>query len=388
MRDRNKWFISFLHAFVLLGLSLIWLHTPFTYGDEKFLIKWTSVVKRMVFRLDDTPPKDNFIFINLAYEKALIPLEDHLGNEVITDRAALAKFFKILQHHPSAAKFTICDVFLKGKSPSDSLLSKSITGVPNIVFPTHPDDNDKPEKLEIKVPYAMSNYKSADEEFVKFTLLLEDDYKTIPLYMYEKLQQRNYSHHWGLYWDNGNPSLNSVIIDYKISNDEVFQNENYPVVNLSELMLLPEELIIEEFLQDRIIVMGDFVTDTHKTSFGVMPGSLILLNVYLSLMDGAHLISLGWLLFMIVAFTLYSRIIIFNWKMAGSRKSPKWFLNLLKSATLLAIISVCSYFLFNIGIQVLFLTIYTGILLFIIRLWKEKAPIHKIHYWLTYLSEK
>ena len=388
MRIRNKWFISFLHAFVLLGLSLIWLHTPFTYGDEKFLIKWTSVVKRMVFQLDDTPPKDNFIFINLAYEKALIPLEDHLGNEVITDRSALAKFFKILQQHPSAAKFTICDVFLQGKSTSDSLLSKSITGIPNIVFPTHPDDYNKPEKLEIKVPSAMANYKSADEEFVKFTLLLENDYKTIPLYMYEKLQQRNYSHHWGLYWDNNNPSLNSVIIDYKIRNDEIFQNNQYPVVNLSELMLLPEELIIEEFLQDRIIVMGDFVNDKHKTSFGVMPGSLILVNVYLSLMDGAHLISLGWLLFMIVAFTLYSRIIIFNWPMASSRKSSKWFLNLLKSATLLAIISVCSYFLFNIGIQVLFLTIYTGILLFIKKLWKEKAPIHKMHYWLTYLSEK
>jgi hypothetical protein len=388
MRIRNKWFISFLHSFALLPFSLIWLHTPFTYGDEKFLIKWTSVVKRMVFQLDDTPPKDNFIFINLAYEKALIPLEDHLGNEVITDRAALAKFFKILQQHPSAAKFTICDVFLQGKSPSDSLLSKSLSGVPNIVFPTHPDNNNKPEKLEINVPYAMSNYKSADEGFVKFTLLLEDEYKTIPLYMYEKLQNRNFSPNWGLYWDNGNPCLNSVIIDYKIRTDEVLQNGKYPVVNLSELMLMPEELIAKEFLKDRIIIMGDFVQDKHKTSFGVMPGSLILLNVYLSLMDGAHLISLGWLLFMIVAFTLYSRIIIFNWPKASSRKSSKWFLNLLKSATLLAIISVCSYFLFNIGIQVLFLTIYTGILLFIIRLWKEKAPVHKIQYWLTYLSEK
>ncbi len=388
MRIRNKWLISFLHAFVLLILSLIWLHTPFTYGDEKFLIKWTSVVKRLVLQLDDNLPKDNFIFINLAYEKALIPLEDNLGNEVITDRAALAKFFKIMQQHPGAAKFTICDVFLQGKSPSDSLLSKNITGVPNIVFPTHPDNNNKPEKLEINVPSAMSNYKSADEGFVKFTLLLEDDYKTIPLYMYEKLKKRKFSHNWGLYWDNGNPCLNSVIIDYKIRKDEVFQNGKYPVVNLSELMLLPEELIVKEFLQGRIIVMGDFMQDRHKTSFGVMPGSLILLNVYLSLIEGAHLISLSWLLFMIVAFTLYSRIIIFNWQQPGLIKSSKWFLNLLKSATLLAIISVCSYFLFNIGIQILFLTIYTGIILFIKKLWKEKAPIHKIKYWLTYLSEK
>jgi hypothetical protein len=388
MRIRNKWLISFLHAFVLLILSLIWLHTPFTYGDEKFLIKWTSVVKRLVLQLDDNLPKDNFIFINLAYEKALIPLEDNLGNEVITDRAALAKFFKILQQHPDAAKFTICDVFLKGKSQYDSLLSKNIAGVPNIVFPTHPDDNNKPEKLEIKVPSAMSNYQSADEGFVKFTLLLEEDYKTIPLYMYEKLQKRKFSHNWGFYWDNGNPCLNSVIIDYKIRKDEVFQNGKYPVVNLSELMLLPEELIVKEFLQGRIIVMGDFMQDKHKTSFGIMPGSLILLNVYLSLVEGSHLISMGWFLFMIAAFTLYSRIIIFNWHQPSLIKSTKWFLNLLKSATLLAIISVCSYFLFNIGIQVLFLTFYTGIILFIKKLWKEKAPIHKIQYWLTYLSEK
>jgi hypothetical protein len=388
MRLRNKWFISFLNAFVLLTFSIIWLHTPFTYGDEKFLIKWTSVVKRLVLQMDDDRPKDNFMFINLAYEKALIPLEDNLGNEVITDREALAKFFNILQKHPSAAKFTICDVFLQGKSPFDKLLSKSISGVPNIVFPTHPDNNDKPEKLEIKVPTAMANYRSADESFVKFTLLFEDQYKTIPVYMYEKLQHRKFSHTWGLYWDNGSPCLNSVIIDHKIRTDEVFQNGKYPVVNLSELMLMPEELIVKEFLKDRIIIMGDFVQDTHKTSFGIMPGSFILLNVYLSLIDGAHLIDISWLLFMITAFTLYSRIIIFNWQQPSLIKSSKWFLNLLKSATLLSIISICSYFLFNIGIQVLFLTFYTGILLFIKKIWEEKAPIHKIQYWLNYLSKK
>jgi hypothetical protein len=385
---RNKWFISFLHAFVLLILSLIWLHTPFTYGDEKFLIKWTSVVKRLVLQMDDDLPKDNFIFINLAYEKALIPLEDNLGNEVITDRAALAKFFKILQKHPNLAKFTICDVFLQGKSQYDSLLSRNVKGINNIVFPTHPDSNNKPEKLEIPVPCAMANYKSADEEFVKFTFLLEDQYKTIPVFMYEKLQNRKFSHNWGLYWDNGNPCLNSVIIDYKIRTDEVFQNGKYPVVNLSELMLMPEELIVKEFLKDRIIIMGDFVQDRHKTSFGIMPGSLILLNVYLSLIDGSHLISLGWLLFMIAAFSIYSRIIIFKWEQPSEKNSSKWFLNLLQSATLLSIISICSYFLFNIGIQVLFLTIYTGILLFIKKLWKEKAPILKPHYWLNYSSKK
>jgi len=385
MKTRTKWWFSFGHSFILLALSLMWLNTPYNYGDENFLIKWSTVAKRLIFQVDVDPPKDNFIFINLAYEKALIPLEDQLGNEVITDREALAKLFSIQKRHPNAVKFTICDVFLKGKSKSDRLLAESISGIHNVVFPNQLDENQSPLHLDVRAPNAIADYSSADEGFLKFELIQTHNSKTIPVYMYEKLEKHNITQRYGLNWDNGRPSLNSIIIDYQIHTEELFEQNEYPIVNLSELMLLPEDIIVKEFLQNRIVVMGDFDHDVHKTAFGIMPGTLILLNIYLSLKSGYHLITFGWLLFMIFGFTFFSRIMIFG-KQNSEIQDSKWLPKLLQTTVLLSIISICSYFLFNISIQVLFLAVYASLIIFIQKLVKEKTPIHKIRYWYDLIS--
>jgi len=51
--------------------------------------------------------------------------------------------------------------------------------------------------------------------------------------------------------------------------------------------------------------MGDFNNDTHETIYGSTPGTLILLNVYLSLVNGQHLISCWWLIFLLLAFSVF-----------------------------------------------------------------------------------
>ena len=61
MNNKKKWFISLAHAFVLTIISLVWMHTPYTYGDEKFLIKWSAVIKRLVFNYDEAPLKNQFL---------------------------------------------------------------------------------------------------------------------------------------------------------------------------------------------------------------------------------------------------------------------------------------------------------------------------------------
>ena len=72
MTNKVKWLISFLHAFVLIAFTAVWMNTGFTYGDEQLLIKWSSIFKRLVLNIDVDPPKKDFNFINLAYEKSLI----------------------------------------------------------------------------------------------------------------------------------------------------------------------------------------------------------------------------------------------------------------------------------------------------------------------------
>ncbi|MES2828459.1 MAG: hypothetical protein V4687_09900 [Bacteroidota bacterium] len=376
MKPSVKWLISIAHAFVFLGFTAWWMNTGFTYGDEQLIIKWSSIVKRVVFQIDEDPPKKDYLFINLAYEKALIPREDGLGNEVITDRDKLAQFFQIVKRHQKEIKFTFCDVFLKGKSASDSSLQYAVTGIPNILFPTHLDDNNYLDQLDIHVPAAIADYRMVSSGFMKFKLFQSDSLPTVPVYLYEKLQGKKV-----------NAPLNSMIIDYQIRAHEVFEQGEYPVVTLSELLLLPEEILVNEFLKGRFIVMGDFNTDVHETVFGSTPGTLILLNIYLSLVDGQHKISIWWVLYLLIGYSIFSRLMLFPKPDEEEETRPAWVGPLLGSAGYLALFSIISYLLFNQHLQVLIVTLYINLLRFIIRNRKKKWKKSQFKEWFLEFRE-
>ena len=387
MKTWHKWLISFGHAFVLLALTAFWMNTDYSYGDERMLVQWSSILKRVVFNIDEDPPKEDFLFINMAFEKALIPLESGLGNEVVTDRAKLAAFFEILKRNQKLVKFTVCDVFLKGKSESDSLLENSLKGVENVIFPTHLDQDGKVETLDLKVPHGIADYRMASGGFLKFKLFQSDSVPTIPVSVFEKTEGRKISGSNGIYWDNGRPSLNSVVIDYQIRAHELFEQGEYPVVNLSELLILPEEVIVNDFLKNRIILLGDFNNDVHETVFGSMPGTLILLNVYLTLKGGNHLLSFGWLVFICVAYTIFSRLMLFPKDDDEKIRNINWVGPFLGSATYLSLLSVCSYLLFNIHIQVLILTLYINLARYIIKLNQADWSKSQLKNWAMDLRE-
>ena len=382
-----KWLISLAHALVLLLLTAFWMNTDYTYGDERMLVQWSSILKRVALGIDEDPPKTGYLFINLAHEKALIPLEDGLGNEVITDREKLAQFFQILKRNQEKVKFTVCDVFLKGQSESDSLLESSVKGIKNVIFPTHFAEDGKPEDLDVNVPHAIADYRMAGGGFLKFKLFQHDSLQTIPVHLFEQTTGRKFTRSGSMYFDNGRPGLNSVIIDYQIRAHEVFEQGEYPVVNLSELLILPEEIIVNDFLKNRIVLMGDFNGDVHETVFGSTPGTLILLNVYLTLKDGHHLPTVWWLFFITLGYAIFSRVMLFPEHDQSRIKNIRWVGPLLGSVLCLSALSVISYLLFNIHIQVLILTLYINLLRFIIRLNQAELSWSQVKDWLIELRE-
>jgi hypothetical protein len=386
MRSRFKWLISFSHAFILLAFSAYWMNTSFTYGDEQLLIKWSSIFKRLVLNIDKDPPKKDFIFINVAFDKALIPLQDGLGNEVITDRGKLVQIFQVIKKHQQDIKFTVCDVFLQGKSDQDSLLQSAVTGIKNVVFPTHIDKSGNIEKLAIKVSKAIADYRTTNSGFMKFKLFQSDSLPTIPVLLYEKINHSKFKFANGIHWDNDKASHNSIIIDYQIRAHEVFDEKEYPIVTLSELLLLPDAVIFNEFLKDRIVIIGDFNADVHETIFGATPGTLILLNIYLTLKDGQHLVSIWWLIFIFIGFTVFSRLMLFP-APDEDENNPSWFGPLLASATYLTLFSIISYLLFNQHLQVLIITLYINLLRFSIQMRQVEWNKTQFKKWLFALKE-
>ncbi|MEY2903103.1 MAG: hypothetical protein RLY89_2209 [Bacteroidota bacterium] len=387
MTPRKKWTISFAHAFLLMAFSTLWLNSSFTYGDEKLLVQWSSIFKRVVLKMDEEPPKKDYLFINLAYDKALIPREEGTGKDIITDRQLLADFFQVLKKHQDSIKYTVCDVLLKGSSDADSALQESVKGLHRIVFPAQLSDSGKAESLAIQVPSAIADYEMVNGGFLKFKLFQNKTVPTLPVYMYQQISGKELKQKFGWYFQGSRPVMNSLIIDYQIRTHELMDEGEYPVINLSELMLLPEEVIANDFLKHRFIIMGDFNNDTHETIYGSTPGTLILLNVYLSLMDGQHLISLWWWIFLLVGFTFFSRRMLFPEPDPITHQYANLWIPLLRSATFLSILSIISYLLFKQHIQVLVLTLYVNTLRFIIQLRKSDWHFSQLKTWFLEIRE-
>jgi hypothetical protein len=370
-----------------MAFSTLWLNSSFTYGDEKLLVQWSSIFKRVVLKMDEEPPKKDYLFINLAYDKALIPREEGTGKDVITDRQLLAHFFQVLKKHQDSIKYTVCDVLLKGSSDADSALQASVKGIPKIVFPTQLTDSGKAETLTIQVPSAIADYEMVNGGFLKFKLFQNSTVPTLPVYMYQQITGKELKQQFGWYFQGSRPVMNSLIIDYQIRTHELMDEGEYPVINLSELMLLPEEVIANDFLKHRFIIMGDFNNDTHETIYGSTPGTLILLNVFLSLMDGQHLISLWWWIFLLVGFTFFSRRMLFPEPDPITHKYANLWIPLLRSATFLSILSIVSYLIFKQHIQVLVLTLYVNALRFIIQLKKSDWHFSQLKSWFLEIRE-
>ena len=370
-----------------MAFSTLWLNSSFTYGDEKLLVQWSSIFKRVVLKMDEEPPKKDYLFINLAYDKALIPREEGTGKDIITDRQLLADFFQVLKKHQDSIKYTVCDVLLKGSSDADSALQASVRGLNKIVFPAQLSDSGTAEELAIQVPSAIADYEMVNGGFLKFKLFQNKTVPTLPVYMYQQISGKELKQKFGWYFQGYRPVMNSLIIDYQIRTHELMDEGEYPVINLSELMLLPEEIIANDFLKHRFIIMGDFNNDTHETIYGSTPGTLILLNVYLSLMDGQHLISLWWWIFLLVGFTFFSRRMLFPEPDPITHKYANLWIPLLRSATFLSILSIVSYLIFKQHIQVLVLTLYVNVLRFIIQLKKSDWHFSQLKSWFLEIRE-
>lgn len=378
----KRWLIALLHGILLFGASWVWLSSSASYGNEALLIKWASVIKRTILQIDEDPPATDFLFINVAYDKELIASEEFLGKEVITDRAQLAAFFEIVKAGKNPQKFILCDVFLKGDSPNDSVFAGSVKGLKNSVFPVHFSENDSVEKPKFDLSYAIADYKTTGDAFLKFNLVQQKKMPSVPVFMYTKLDAGNIQMGKFVNTDKGRLMFNNPVIDFPIRSYEVFSENEYPVVNLSELLVLPPEVVINDYLKNRIILIADFENDTHATIYGKTPGTFILLNTYLMLKSGYHIVSILWVLMIISCYTIVSYFLFFYKSKPHHENLPSstsFFTSFLNYLVTLGFISVVSYVLFNVYINILIFAVYLNCFSYLIGLKNKTRQLPKIN---------
>ena len=380
---RLKLAITFFHAVFMLLLTLIWMNSPLVYEDEYFLVRILTLAKKVILNSESKPKPDRFLFINVAYNKELIPhygeAGEKLGDEIITDRKVLANILKNVSNCKRNSKMVILDVVLESPSKNDSILEYYAHKLGNKLIVSANENEGKVIAPIINVPYGLASYTTVQEgllgvtsdAFFKYQPLKDIDTKNISVKVFENVYKTKIES--GLLWnkENGDFLFKSFIIDQPIRYYDLFlapQEKRYPILYANDFNLLPKE-IIQELVKNRFVYVGDFeLSDMHETIYGELPGSLILANQLIALEREEHKIPVLWVIFMLFSFGILTfdafwqknsiQIIffkVFKIKSISKQNNIQSFVKILGS---ISIIAILSYFIFDISIGILFLVLY------------------------------
>jgi class 3 adenylate cyclase len=369
--ETKRWLFSLLHACWLLGFTWFWYTQKITFVDEAVLRDWSAIFSKTLLNLQaNRPPGHEYVFINLSEDKISIPDEEG-GSLVITDREQLARFFQVLNRHPKSYKFVLCDILFDLPSPQDSSLHAEVIKMKNLMVPSSIVRNDSGRYKLLRpvfpIKTGLADYTPSlrQSTFSKYVLSEFDTLKSLPVLMYEHLNKGKYERQGWLYWLDNQLSFNLIAPDLRIRNYDLFEGHTYPTIKLHELLGLlaaKEDAFFDKFLKDKIIVLGDFENDRTRTAFGDIAGSLILVNVYLSLVNKDTLVSYGMLCLLLLSYTLISYSLLYSFK----SQKPYWlawirknrFIQFFDYLLALLVVSFVCYAWRGIHLNVLILFVY------------------------------
>lgn len=353
----------------MMAFTFYLMKLPWLASDEKFLI-WSTTALNFATR--DQPDSKDFVFINTSYDLELIDRYDAfgfpVGNQAITDRHKLAQFFKAINTGSQQPKYIITDIHFVDSSSSDAVLAKQLSLLGNVILSAHINEEGILEApLFDQADYGISDYLigSAFDGVYKYQLIYSDTAKLLPLKVFEKLSQQS-SKKVGPFVKIGSKwTMNNFIMNYRILQKDIYDQEaGFNPVSLGELLYLPDE-DIQQYVANKIIVIGDFYeNDMHETVLEITAGPLILLNAFLTIEQGDTNVNVWFFLLLAISYAYMSYLAFVEGdiiekhinKMAN-KKFSRYLAGFASYFLLLTFISICSYMLFNIHLNVFFLAV-------------------------------
>ncbi|TVZ13959.1 CHASE2 domain-containing protein [Maribacter sp. MAR_2009_72] len=250
---------------------------------------------------------DNFVFIDTNFDNALIENNDNgliNGNIVIADRYKLKLLFEKLNSR-SEYKYILCDVFFDRESNIDSALSLVMSKAERLIIPRK-DTLEKTIKSFRDVKSGLVDLKITDDKFYKFKLS-NKNLKSLPLKMYEEIYSKKNNFNLPLYFTQEGIAFNDFVPYFKIKDKDIKRRGGH-YFNLNKILSWNPKSF-REITKDKIIIIGNYQTDLHNTIHGKIAGSLILLNVFLSLEEGLNVLSYPLIIILFLIFMFFSVII-------------------------------------------------------------------------------
>ncbi|WP_460218554.1 CHASE2 domain-containing protein [Psychroserpens sp. MEBiC05023] len=310
LSKENRWFIVGNSVFALLLFFLVQKIYLLPAHDSKAFFLG-PIIKNTLFSDAMTTPSHDVLLVNTHYDNALTKNYDQYttekGNLVIVDREKLIKLFTKLKASNSY-NYIICDIVFEDSTAYDDDLAKILKTTERIVIPRK---NSLSTSLK---PYRDINSGLVDAYtaggvFYKYELYNRRlDFKSMPLTIYEDLHKTTYTDYFFFGSLDGALVFNDFVPEHYINNYNVFETRTYPLVNLGDL--IKANTTFDSYVRDKLVVVGNFNTDTKGTLYGDIPGPLIVTNTYLNLEHGKHKITAGLMVCLLLIFAAFSFVIL------------------------------------------------------------------------------
>ncbi len=310
----KKILLSILSGLVILIITWIYQNYEYSLSVEDGFFKKALKYKRMAI-----PPlpskKAGFVFINTGKDLTLTEDSVEYGNVTITDRTKLQQFLQKINELSKPPLYTVLDLqfyYHNSADPSvDSLLETTITRNKRLMIPVVKDEEGNYKDPIFLSNYAYSDYLTFGSGFNKFRVLNHSTLKSIPIVLHEKVNNAVYKDYFFFATCNGKLCLSAIWPHYYLTEPEVRANTQTAIsqfYNLGEVLLdmegNPSNYV--NFFEDKILIIGNFEGDIHSTPVGKMAGSVILANIYLSLLNNHHIVSPVYLLILMAVLSFLS----------------------------------------------------------------------------------
>lgn len=350
------------------------------YLDGNFrytLVNETSLYSQMekrsrLFSINREFP-DSVLLVDVSYDQILVPEKneygDTIGSTPITDREKLYRFVSMMNQYNCHSKI-IMDIRFEDayKTPYDSLLMGELSRCRDIVLPMHRDKSSVLyDKLSSKMGYSDYATTLYHSSFVKYEFM-QEGYPSIATRLYNN----TYSQYGPVTFCDGRLAYNCLPVNMRVNLSRT-SNGNENILRLGNDLLL-DSAVTKLLVKDRIVVIGNMLTDVHSTYAGSVPGAIINLNAYISLCRGDQFVNFWYVIYWSILYFLMSCFVITNRsfenvlsKVCKIKSDLFWFVVSLLGYSIFVslsatIIYLYSGYLSNVAIPALYLSLYSLLL--------------------------
>lgn len=372
----RKLFISIIIAFCISLSCYLLNNCPYPYLDNLNKYSWFEYIANRIS--PDKQDRSDVLFINVGYDKDLADVSYNngslIGKKAITNRKTLYDFLKIAEN-TDTYKYIFLDIHFQNdiNTPYDSLLFAQIDRMRDISFSKHSDSGNSENVNLNKAKYNDYFSTITSTNFTRYPFLQNGE-ESVPLHIYLAVDSSHHTieQHGIFYTSNGHLCQNSPFLllsdGFSDGHDENGQ-QNY--FDLGPLLLnIYNQTDWKNATKDKIVIVGDFINDTHDTYIGEQPGSYLIYLVYKSLVAGKQFVSWPFTILMFLLYAVISYLILIHKSLNEILPIIKRFhnnlwifiWNLIGYSTLLYIISIISYSFFNTSYDVFFPSLFFSLL--------------------------